>query len=232
MDHDWLSGMQPCGNKPSELPVVFMLIHFTHEWQRIEKTYCTQNVTDVTGTICGRIYIYIFFFKSTVSVKHFVRISGMAAFVLQADSLQGMADVIITHKYNMSVISRRKTPTELSFSCRSSKDCCVRVAPRVKSLPRRICAAEVCSWVKLHCSVGLWVGQTKNCSDPEPQACGLKWQLLHHRCNKGGRGQLQVQSRTNIQPAGGAHRVRWAATTSAVLCIVCEPKSSCWFNRD
>lgn len=74
-------------------------------------------------------------------MKHFVRISGMAAFVLQADSLQGTADV--THKYNMSVISRRNTPTELSFSCRSSKDCCVRVAPRVKSLPRRICAAEV-----------------------------------------------------------------------------------------
>lgn len=203
-------GMQPCGNKPSELPVVFTLIHFTHEWQRIEKTYCTQNVIDVTGTMCGRIYKKNDYFCETLSL--YCRSSCICS--PSCNTWRYGMCYGHTHKFDMSDTKQEKDNNGSFLLCRFSEACCVRVASGVKSLPRRVCVIEVHSRVKLHSWVEVWVGQTENCPDPEPRASGLQWQLLHHRCNEEGRGQLQVQSRAGSQPAGGAHRVRWAATAA------------------
>lgn len=128
-----------------------------------------------------------------VCVTHFPSVSGWVALVLQVATAKGKTHI---HTNTLSRIFSKKHEKVFLSSCRGFEGQCVCVATGVKHLSRRVRVAAVCHGVKLQLCVELPLvhAQTTCCSDPEPQAPGLWWQLLHHRSNEGGCGKLPVPS--------------------------------------
>lgn len=107
------------------------------------------------------------------------------------------------------------------YSCSDWEGRSVCVASGVKHLPWWVCVVAVHTGVKLQICAEIPMVQAQfiHCSDPKPQARGLRWQLLHHCGNEGGRGQVLVPSWLvegqhhpcgSAQHADSAHCVRWA----------------------